>query len=137
MRFLQSECQCGLTACHGPSDAGSVLGCCCWLLFSCSVVSNCLAHQAPLSMRSSQEDYWSGLSFPSPEDLSGAGVEPSPPALQACFTTEPPGRCKFFRRHHKALFTQLMSCPACLLSPSPSFLPLAIGLVFHCQQSSF
>ena len=128
MQFLQGERQCGLTACHGPSDVSSVLGCGCWLLFSCSVMSSCLAHQAPLSMRFSQEEYWSGLPFPSPQNLSGPGVEPAPLALQAFFTIEPPEGCKFFRRHHEALSTQLTSFPACLLSPSPSSLPLAIDL---------
>ena len=83
LQFLQSERRCGLLACHGPSDAGSVTGCCCWLLFSCSVMSNSLAYQAPLSMRFSQEEYRSGLPFPSPEALSGPGVKPAPPALQA------------------------------------------------------
>ena len=43
-------------------------------------------HQAPLSMDSSRQEYWSGLPCPSPGDLPDPGVEPvSPeaPALQA------------------------------------------------------
>ena len=48
--------------------------------FSCSVVSNSLA---PLSMGFSRQEYWSGLSFPSPEDLLHPGIKPRSPALQA------------------------------------------------------
>jgi len=31
----------------------------------------------------SRQEYWSGLPFPSPEDLSDPGIEPRSPALQA------------------------------------------------------
>jgi len=34
------------------------------------------AHQAPLSMEFSREEYWSGLPFPSPGDLPNPGIEP-------------------------------------------------------------
>ena len=40
-----------------------------------------VAHQAPPSMGYSRQDYWSGLSFPSPEDLPDPGIEPGSPAL--------------------------------------------------------
>ena len=39
--------------------------------------------QAPLSMGFSREEYWSGLPFPSPEDLPNPRIEPGSPALQA------------------------------------------------------
>ena len=42
-----------------------------------------VAHQAPLSMRFSGQESWSGLTFPSPGDLPDAGTEPTSPALQA------------------------------------------------------
>ena len=42
-----------------------------------------IANQAPLSMGFSRQEYWSGLPFPSPEDLPGPGIEPRSPALQA------------------------------------------------------
>ena len=42
-----------------------------------------VAHQAPLSMEFSRQEYWSGLPFPFPEDLSNPGIEPGSPALQA------------------------------------------------------
>ena len=34
-----------------------------------------VAHQAPLSMEFSRQEYLSGLSFPSPEDLPHAGIK--------------------------------------------------------------
>ena len=40
------------------------------------------ARQAPLSMEFSRPEYWSGLTFPSPGDLSDPGIEPRSPALQ-------------------------------------------------------
>ena len=50
-----------------------------------------VAHQAPLSMGSSSQEYWSGLPFPSPGDLPNAGIEPESPALQAdSLPSEPP-----------------------------------------------
>ena len=42
-----------------------------------------VAHQAPLSMGSSRQEYWSGLPFPSPWDLPNPAIEPRSPALQA------------------------------------------------------
>ena len=41
-----------------------------------------VAGQAPLSMGFSKQEYWSGLPFPSPEDLPNPGIEPTSPALQ-------------------------------------------------------
>ena len=42
-----------------------------------------VAHQAPLSMLFPRQEYWRGLSFPSPEDLPDPGIEPIFPALAA------------------------------------------------------
>ena len=42
-----------------------------------------IAHQAPLSMGFSKQEYWSVLPFPSPEDLPNPRTEPRSPALQA------------------------------------------------------
>ena len=41
-----------------------------------------VAHQAPLSVGFSRQEYWSGLPFPSPGDLPDPGIEPRSPALQ-------------------------------------------------------
>ena len=50
-------------------------------------------HQAPLSMRQSRQEYWSGLPCPPPGDLPDPGIEPRCPALQADFLlSEPLGK---------------------------------------------
>ena len=36
-----------------------------------------IASQAPLSMRFSKQEYWSGLPCPSPEDLPDPGIKPA------------------------------------------------------------
>ena len=51
-----------------------------------------VAHQAPLSMGFSRQEYWSGLSFSSPGDLPNPGIEPTPPTLQTdCLLLSQPG----------------------------------------------
>ena len=52
---------------------------------SCPTLCNpwTVAHQAPLSMGFSRQEYWSGLSFPSPGDLPDPGIVPRSPTLQA------------------------------------------------------
>ena len=41
----------------------------------------------------SRQEYWSGLPFPSPEDLPEPGIEPGSPALQEdTLPSEPPGK---------------------------------------------
>ena len=55
-----------------------------------------IAPQAPLSMESSKQEYWSGLPFTSPGDLPDPGIKPASPespALQAnSLATEPWGK---------------------------------------------
>ena len=41
-----------------------------------------VTHQAPLSIGFPGQEYWSGLPFPSPRDLSNPGIEPQSPALR-------------------------------------------------------
>ena len=65
----------------------------CWVLLVCvshSVVSDSLrlhglyvAHQAPLSMGFSKQEYWSGLPFPSPGDLPDPGIKLGSLTLEA------------------------------------------------------
>ena len=64
---------------------------------SCSVMSNSLrphaqtvAHQTSLCMRFSRQEYWSGLPFPSPRDLSNSGVKPRSPTSKADFLPSEP-----------------------------------------------
>ena len=42
-----------------------------------------VAHQAPLSMGFPRQEYWSGLPFSSPGDLSNSGIEPGSPGSLA------------------------------------------------------
>jgi len=55
-----------------------------------------VAHQAPLPMEFSRQEYWRGLPFPPPGDLPDPGIELKslvPPALAGkVFTTVPPGK---------------------------------------------
>ena len=69
------------------------------LLLSCLVVSSSsatpwtVAHQAPLSVEFSRQEYWSGLPFSSSGDLPNPGIEPRSPALYTnSLPSEPPGK---------------------------------------------
>ena len=46
-----------------------------------------VAHQAPLFMEFSRQEYWSGLPFSSPGDLPDPGIEPVSPELAGRFFT--------------------------------------------------
>ena len=51
-----------------------------------------VAHQAPLSMGFSRQEYWSGLLCPPLGNLPDPGIGPRSPALQAdALSSEPPG----------------------------------------------
>ena len=60
------------------------------------VTSWTVAHQAPMSMEFSRQEYWSGLPFSFPGDLPDPGIKPtslaSPGLVGRFFTTEPPGK---------------------------------------------
>ena len=63
-----------------------------------SVMSYCatpwiVAHQGPLSMEFSRQEYWSGLPFPTPGDVPDPGIQLTSLALQAdSLSPEPPNR---------------------------------------------
>ena len=60
------------------------------------VTSWTVAHQAPLSMGFSRQEYCGGLPFPSPGDLPDLGIEPVSPALaRGFYTTAPPGKMAY------------------------------------------
>ena len=42
-----------------------------------------IAHQAPLSVGFSRQEYWGGLPGPPPGDLPHPGMEPAPPVSPA------------------------------------------------------
>ena len=68
---------------------------------ACSVVSDSatpwtVAHQDPLSMEFSRQEYWSEVPFPTPGDLPNPGMEPKSPELASgVFTAELPGKLLF------------------------------------------
>ena len=69
-----------------------------------------VACQAPLSVGFSWQEYWSGLSFPSPGDLPGPGIEPMSPALAGgFFSTEPPGTLHFKQEYFMENYVILLS----------------------------
>ena len=52
-----------------------------------------VAHQAPLSVGFSSQEYWSELSFPFPGDIPRPGIKPMSLALaDGLFTSESPGK---------------------------------------------
>ena len=68
---------------------------CVWLFATLWTV----AHQAPLSVGFSRQEYWSGLPCPPPEDSPDTGIEPRSPdrpaaaaakSLQSCLTLSDP-----------------------------------------------
>ena len=72
-----------------------------WKVWVCSVVSNSVtlwtvAHQVPLSMGLSRQEYWTGLPFPPPGDLPDPGTEPRSPVSHVLagrfFIAETPGK---------------------------------------------
>ena len=46
-------------------------------------ISWTVAHQAPLPMEFSRQEYWSGLPFPTPGDLPDPGIKPASLELPA------------------------------------------------------
>ena len=70
-----------------------------------------VAHQAPLSMGFSRQEYWSGLSCPPPEDLSNPRVNPRFPTLQAdSLPSKSPGKPK--GSYAATAAKSLQSCPS-------------------------
>ena len=52
-----------------------------------------VAHQAPLFMTFSKQEYWRSLPFPSPGDIPDPGIKATYPSLAGGFlTTKPPGK---------------------------------------------
>ena len=51
-----------------------------------------VAHEAPLSLGLSKQEYWSGLPCPPPKDLPDPEIKPMSPAFLHSLPTEPPGK---------------------------------------------
>ena len=107
---------------------------CVWLFATPWTIAR-QAH-APLSMGFPRQEYWSGLPFLSPRDLSDPGIEPMSPVSPALaggfFTTVPLGKPpKFFCSTVNKLSWALPSCPEIQSQPVPLGMPLNI-----CKRSN-
>ena len=84
-----------------------------------------VAHQAPLSMGFSRQEYWNGLPFPSLGDLPDPGMEPRSPAFQVdALPSEPPAA---------TAAKSLQSCPT-LCDPRDGSPPGSPSLGFSRQE---
>ena len=73
-----------------------------------------VAYQAPQSVEFSRQEYWSGLSFPSPGDLPNPGIEPESPALQAdALPSEPPGKPIYCINYHSVPYLETFGLLPC------------------------
>ena len=75
-----------------------------------------VAHQAPLSMEFSRQEYWSGWPVPSPGDLHNPGIKHGSFALQAdSLPSEPP------RKPNHTVYPFIPQlCPECIIHHVPS-----------------
>ena len=89
-RYCVCVCVC-VCACTRVCVHAQLLSC-----FKLFATSWPVAHQAPLSMGFSKQEYWSGLPFPPPGDLPDPGIKSTSleaPALAGgFFTTAPHGK---------------------------------------------
>ena len=72
-----------------------------------------VACQAPLSMESPRQEYWSRLSFSPPGDLPNPGIKPaslaSPTLAGGFFTTEPPRKPTIYvKLNHFAVYLKVI-----------------------------
>ena len=86
----ESQTHCCVFNCVWTRNSHSESYCSCY-----SVAKSCLTlvtpwtvtPQAPQSLRSPRQEYWSGLPLPPPGDPPGPGIEPKSPALAGRFFT--------------------------------------------------
>ena len=102
---------------------------CVCMLSSFSCVRLCahprtVAHQAPLSMGFSRQEYWSGLPFSSPRELPNPGIEPMSPMSPALaggfFTTS--GTCRTPNKDKLSSALTPLQLGLCLIVPLNLFL---------------
>ena len=100
-----------LLRCGGVSKNPSILCVCVCARTHCHVqlfvIAWTVAHQAPLSLGFSRQEYWSGLQFLSPRDLPDPGIKPmslaSLSSVGGFFTTVPPGKSSIVLRRRSTL----------------------------------
>ena len=93
-----------------------------------------VTHEAPLSMGFSRQEYWSGLPFPPPGDLSNSGIEPESPVA--------PGSLFIFFNFIFKLYNIVLVLPNIEMNPpqvymcSPSWTLLPFPSPYHLSGSS-
>ena len=108
-----------------------------------------VAHQAPLSVGFSRQEYWRRLPFPPPGDLSNPGIEAtslvSPALASEFFTMVPPGKRLYmycFPLLFKNVYLFIFGCAGSLLlhglfsSGERGLLPSCSGQASHCCRFS-
>ena len=107
---------------------------CVWL----SVTLWTVAHQAPLFMRFSKQEYWSGLPFPPLGNLPNPGIEPaslSSPALAGRFFTTS-ATWELFARHCEKYFWYYFIKPSWHYKIKITFINLyCLGYISVIKQS--
>ena len=83
-----------------------------------------VGHQAPLSMEFSWLEYWSGLPFPTPGDLSDLGIEP----VFLCFFH---WHVSLYQLYHSRGFVP----PLIDRKPSPWHYPIESSVTMKCSLS--
>ena len=86
-KYVLGPCAC----CDGGDRDGASICCYCFITKLYLILlgfAGTVAHQAPLSMGFSRQEYYGGLPFPSPGDLPSCK---SPPLARGFLTTEAPG----------------------------------------------
>ena len=82
-----------------------------------------VAHQTPLFMRFPRKEYWSGLPFPSPEDLVYPGIKPRSTMLQTdSLPSEPPGKLLLLLLLSRFSRVQLCATPEMTAHQAPASL---------------
>ena len=86
-----------------------------------------IAHETPLYMLFSRQEYLSGLSFPSPGDRPDPGIKhmslASPAEAGRFLTNEPPGKPSHELVYNKAILLRFLSKEFCWIVENPkSFL---------------
>jgi len=91
-----------------------------------------VAHQAPLSMGFSRQEYWSGLLCPPPEDLPNSGIKLRSPILQTgSLPSDPPGKPIYMKLNHFAIHLKLVNhCESTILQFKRNLLNASYPLSF-------
>ena len=102
-----------------------------------------VAHQAPLSMGFSRQEYWSGLPVPPPGDLPNPGIEPtslrSPASAGGFFTAsatwETPGNRDVVTKSPDVVTKNLVSLSCLCFRPFAGLLTGAHGRIGSFKQT--